>query len=60
MGDVGGWGAGLQARRVVQGSELGVKVGCSQKGDRSPQGHRDGRQGSDCAFRTSSKNLGRP
>lgn len=64
MGDMGVGGtaalvARLQARQVGQGTELGVKVGCSQKDDKSPKGLRDTRQGSGWAFWTSSKNLGR-
>lgn len=33
--------AGQQARQVGQGTDMDVKVGCSQGGDRSPKGHRD-------------------
>lgn len=51
--------AGQQARQVGQGTDMDVKVGCSQGGDRSPKGHRDVRQGPGRAFRTNSKILDR-
>lgn len=54
-----GWGTRWHSGQVGQGTDLGVMAGCSQQSDRSPKGHRDGRQGPGWAFRTGSKNLGR-
>lgn len=51
--------AGQQTRQVGQGTDVDVRVGCSQGGNRSPKGHTDVRQRPGRAFRTNSKSLDR-